>query len=121
MALSSWVLPKLTFEPLLDKYAWLLQRHTEQDRISPPGRQHRRGLVLPMAVGCAGRATFHVPDIDGCASVLPPTGTKELLAAQRLPGQVPPFGRHDGEGVDGRGRCSGGVPRAILATVQIAP
>ena len=73
----------LTFEPLLDKYAWLLQRHTEQDRISPPGRQHRRGLALPMAVGCAGRATFHVPDIDGCASVLPPTGTKELLAAQR--------------------------------------
>ena len=40
-------------------------------------------MIAATTIGCAGRATFHVPDIDGCASVLPPTGTKELLAAQR--------------------------------------
>ena len=72
----------LTFEPLVDKWGWLLQRNAEQDRISPPGRQHRRGLALPMAVGCEGRATFHVPDIDGCSSVLPPSGSKVLLDQQ---------------------------------------
>jgi len=63
----------LSFEPLLDKYATLLQRNSRPDRRSPLGHHHARGIVLPFAVSSQdnGVATLKISgQIDGCASLL---------------------------------------------------
>lgn len=62
----------ITFEPLLDKYAWMLTGTKGKVAATPQlGLQHERGIVLPFAVGCEGNsATFHVSTVDGCSSLL---------------------------------------------------
>ena len=76
----------LSFEPLLDKYSYLLSYSSgggaENNAAKNLGLQHRRGLALPYAVGnCGdsesptgiGTAVFHVTSLDGCSSLRPPT------------------------------------------------
>ena len=73
----------LSFEPLLDKYAWyltILKRSAEFNfnaDIEKPGTLGwsvpGRAIVLPYAVGptSTGYAEFHVAKFDGCSSLLP--------------------------------------------------
>eukprot|EP00440_Ansanella_granifera_P044884 gb/GFBE01048642.1/.p1 GENE.gb/GFBE01048642.1/~~gb/GFBE01048642.1/.p1 ORF type:complete len:209 (+),score=36.58 gb/GFBE01048642.1/:1-627(+) len=62
----------ISFEPLLDKYAYLLNRYrTEvEGQRRGLGFQHERGLAFPFAVGCSGVATLTVTDHDMCSSLL---------------------------------------------------
>ena len=65
----------VTFEPLLDKYATLLSRHSRPDHRSPLGYHHKRGVVLPFAVApseaVGGVAELKLSGrMDGCASLL---------------------------------------------------
>lgn len=68
----------LTFEPLLDKYAALISRHSSNDYFQGLGLQHERHLVLPLAVGCNGTSRFHVTSQDGCSSLLQPRGQEDF-------------------------------------------
>ena len=84
----------LSFEPLLDKYSYLLSFSSgggaENNAAVNLGLQHRRGLALPYAVGhCGesksdrsskgiGEAVFHVTALDGCSSLRPPTADFKL-------------------------------------------
>jgi FkbM family methyltransferase len=61
----------LSFEPLLDKYAFLQKTSRNHDL----GMQHIHGMVIPFAVGCKGTATFNIAPNDGCSSLLPPNPT----------------------------------------------
>eukprot|EP00931_Biecheleriopsis_adriatica_P061353 TRINITY_DN36890_c0_g1_i1.p1 TRINITY_DN36890_c0_g1~~TRINITY_DN36890_c0_g1_i1.p1 ORF type:complete len:293 (+),score=48.80 TRINITY_DN36890_c0_g1_i1:36-914(+) len=66
----------LSFEPLLDKYAYLLNRF-KADRDGQRHRlgfQHERGLAFPFAVGCNGVATLSVTDHDMCSSLFSMSG-----------------------------------------------
>ena len=65
----------LAFEPLLDKYATMLARHSRPlalgPNAAPLGYFHPQGIILPLAVGSSdGNATFHVSRLDGCSSLL---------------------------------------------------
>ncbi|KOO33791.1 hypothetical protein Ctob_014516 [Chrysochromulina tobinii] len=69
----------ISFEPLLDKYARLLERgnirynRQQVDRATPLGHHHARGVVLPLAVSARAKpklATFNVSRIAGCSSLL---------------------------------------------------
>eukprot|EP00308_Calcidiscus_leptoporus_P009107 CAMPEP_0119359250 /NCGR_PEP_ID=MMETSP1334-20130426/7183_1 /TAXON_ID=127549 /ORGANISM="Calcidiscus leptoporus, Strain RCC1130" /LENGTH=475 /DNA_ID=CAMNT_0007373889 /DNA_START=26 /DNA_END=1454 /DNA_ORIENTATION=- len=68
----------VTAEPLLDKYARAIGRRTTADqareRFEPLSQHHRRGIVLPIAVGPAppeGEArAFKVGGTAGCSSLL---------------------------------------------------
>jgi len=69
----------ISFEPLLDKYARLLERgnirynRNQIDRATPLGHHHARGVVLPLAVSERAKpklATFNVSRIAGCSSLL---------------------------------------------------
>eukprot|EP00439_Symbiodinium_sp_Y106_P027926 s2359_g3.t1 len=64
----------ISFEPLLDKYGFLLSYGAPSIHFANLGLQHRRALVLPYAVStCDGpTATFHVAPIDGCSSLRAP-------------------------------------------------
>ncbi|OLP95872.1 tRNA/tmRNA (uracil-C(5))-methyltransferase [Symbiodinium microadriaticum] len=64
----------ISFEPLLDKYGFLLAYGAPSMHFANLGLQHRRTLVLPYAVStCDGpTATFHVAPIDGCSSLRAP-------------------------------------------------
>ena len=65
----------VSFEPLLDKYGFLLSYRGENyPFFGNLGLQHRRALVLPHAVNtCKGPiATFHVSPLDGCSSLRAP-------------------------------------------------
>jgi len=64
----------VSFEPLLDKYAWLLQAMHKRLHRGQLGLQHKHGIVLPYAVGCSGQTTFYITPIDGCSSLLKPRG-----------------------------------------------
>lgn len=84
----------LSFEPLLDKYSYLLSFSSgggaENNAAVNLGLQHRRGLALPYAVGHCGEsksdrsskgigaAVFHVTALDGCSSLRPPTADFKL-------------------------------------------
>lgn len=61
----------VAFEPLVDKWAQLLARHTVTRKASMVlGQHHERGVTLPMAVSDKeGFAEFHVSPIDGCSSL----------------------------------------------------
>jgi len=82
----------LTFEPLVDKYAFLMSKYGGQpDSRRQLGLQHDRGLVFPFAVGCSGSAEFHVANVDGCSSVLPMQEDKfdaDPAVAAKWPGWV---------------------------------
>ena len=67
----------ISFEPLLDKYAVLLARGTQdyhqdkRDMSVPLGHHHRHGVVLPFAVSATGGSVrFHVSRVAGCSSML---------------------------------------------------
>lgn len=68
----------VTAEPLVDKYARALGRRrpaaTVLDGYEPLGRQHDRGMILPIAVapGPPGgeSRTFNVHNVGGCSSLL---------------------------------------------------
>ena len=65
----------LSFEPLLDKYASLLARHSRPDSLTPLGFHTARGIALPFAVSSTpnGVAELKISgSIDGCASLLDP-------------------------------------------------
>ena len=64
----------ISFEPLIDKYGFLLSNRDDSPYFMNLGLQHRRGLVLPHAVStCEGpTATFHVSPVDGCSSLRAP-------------------------------------------------
>ena len=65
----------VSFEPLLDKWATLLSRHSRPDQISKLGHQHARGIALPFAVSSVrnGQVELKVSGaMDGCASLLKP-------------------------------------------------
>ena len=71
----------VAFEPLLDKYAFMLdkgRRHYsrgEKDIGVPLGMHHSRGTVLPMAVSPNGGAiNFTVSEVAGCSSMRPISG-----------------------------------------------
>ena len=66
----------ISFEPLLDKYGFLLSHRAPSQDFMHLGLQHRRALVLPHAVStCRGAtATFHVSPLDGCSSLRAPAG-----------------------------------------------
>ena len=61
----------LSFEPLLDKYGYLLatlpvERDGQRRKL---GFQHERGLAFPFAVGSCETALFHVAEHDMCSSM----------------------------------------------------
>ncbi len=71
-----------SFEPLLDKWSYLLSRFREAPNEKNAGVMHKRGVALPFAVGpcdssgtTAGYLNFHVMELDGASSVLPPAGS----------------------------------------------
>lgn len=67
----------ITLEPVIDKYARALARHTKGagDGYQKLGRHHQRGVVLPIAIGGSGMAgvqKLHVSRRNaGCSSLLP--------------------------------------------------
>ena len=70
----------LSFEPLLDKYSYLVSFSSgggaENNAAVNLGLQHRRGLALPYAIAeCTpgGTTVFHVTSLDGCSSLRPPS------------------------------------------------
>ncbi|CAD7969485.1 unnamed protein product [Amoebophrya sp. A120] len=71
-----------SFEPLLDKWSYLLSRFREAPNEKNAGVMHKRGVALPFAVGpcdsssttAPGYLNFHVMELDGASSVLPPAG-----------------------------------------------
>jgi len=61
----------LSFEPLLDKYAANLAARSKAVMRASLGHHHRRGIVLPLAIGPhEGMQELMVSDIDGCSSLL---------------------------------------------------
>tara|TARA_B110001452_G_scaffold261682_1_gene260758 strand:- start:369 stop:1397 length:1029 start_codon:yes stop_codon:yes gene_type:complete len=71
----------VSFEPLLDKYASNLAGRSKAVMRATLGHHHRRGVILPFAVGpTQGVFDLQVSDIDGCSSLLnftaPPQGKK---------------------------------------------
>jgi len=66
----------LSFEPLLDKYAFVLNRKGggQAEVMHSLGRQHEQAMVFPMAVGCTGSAKLFVTKSDGCSSLYLPRG-----------------------------------------------
>lgn len=63
----------VSFEPVIDKYARGLARDPQWrgDHFQPLGHHHRRGLVLPFAVGpSVGIQTLRVGSNSGCSSLL---------------------------------------------------
>lgn len=64
----------LTFEPLLDKFAYLLTRYgSDKDTQQPLGFQHKRGMAFPFAVHESEKIqTFRVSKVDGCSSLMKP-------------------------------------------------
>ena len=65
------------FEPLLDKFGWLLSRASKQDTAARLGFAHARLIVLPFAVApevknqtsseSSSRLPFYVAALDGCS------------------------------------------------------
>lgn len=61
----------VSFEPLLDKYAANLAGRSKAVMRTTLGHHHRRGVILPFAVGpTQGVFDLQVSDIDGCSSLL---------------------------------------------------
>ena len=61
----------VSFEPLLDKYASNLAARSKAVMRAALGHHHRRGVILPFAVGpTEGVMDLQVSDIDGCSSLL---------------------------------------------------
>lgn len=61
----------LMFEPLIDKYAYLLSKNSGPDVASPLGSCHPRSLVFPFAVAAHdGALPFNVARVDGCSSLM---------------------------------------------------
>ena len=65
----------IAFEPLLDKYARHIggfqQAPNRRSDWVPLGHYSRQGIILPFALSPQeGEATFHVPGLDGCSSLL---------------------------------------------------
>ena len=62
----------VSFEPLVDKWAFMIAKGTRSRVAGPLGRHHARGVILPFAVSDAdGYADFHVSPRDGCSSLKP--------------------------------------------------
>ncbi|CAJ1388946.1 unnamed protein product [Effrenium voratum] len=99
----------LSFEPLLDKYAYLLDRQPGTWNVRKGlGFQHERGLVFPFAVGCKGQATLAVAEHDMCSSVLP-------MAADSFPeGQDETFGVRDF-----KGRCATAAEKRLVPCISL--
>ena len=73
---KNWFL--LSLEPLSDKYARGLARNAKGrgDEFQGLGQHHKRGLILPLAVGDVpteggSTLTFNVGQNAGCSSLLP--------------------------------------------------
>jgi len=66
----------LSFEPLLDKYAFVLNQYGggRAEVVHALGRQHEQAMVFPLAVGCNGSAKLFVTKTDGCSSLYEPRG-----------------------------------------------
>ena len=62
----------VSFEPLFDKYIGLLRRCDEETARQCAACQHRRGVVIPFAVGFEGVKEFHITRDDSCSSLLEP-------------------------------------------------
>ena len=79
----------VSFEPLLDKYATLLARHSRPDTRSPLGHHHARALVLPFAVSAEANSIkeFKISgSTDGCASLLDPVSSYYSTSCTNLSG-----------------------------------
>ena len=81
---KNWFL--LSLEPLSDKYARGLARNAAGggDEFQGLGHHHKRGLILPLAVGDVpteggSTLTFNVGRNAGCSSLLPINGDSNRL------------------------------------------
>ena len=100
----------LAFEPLLDKYAAMLSRHSRplglKANAAALGYFHAQGIILPLAVGTAdGNATFHVSQLDGCSSLLPHQRARD--------------GSHAGYPKHARTSCLDVVEQRVVPTVSL--